>query len=441
MQTKRGFYSLALTGAIAVALLVSACSKQAGTTPASSDNAPKADAQQANAPKTDPKAPVTLTVWMGSWWDGYAQKIVEAYKKDHPNVTLKIELLPINGYLDKAISSSLGGNAPDVLDLDVTMLPAMASKGLLETWDDYVKDLERKDFQDAPWNASIINGKMYGLPNRGESSVFFYNKTMFDAAGVPYPKEDWTQEDMLEIAKKLTIPGKQYGVGIAASISDPSNVFSSFSPVLWSFGGDFLSKDNTEAIINKPEGVKAIQFWSELYTKYKVVPEGSVNFALTKDVQPLFLNNQVAMLPNSSSMVLLLNQHPEVKWGMVYEPNKFGRAGGWSFTIPKSAKNKEAAREFALWYVKPENMGQFNSVFPSRKSATTVAPWNSKEMQYLLSAAPYQKTMPNTPAWTDMQTVIITELQKVLTGNKTPQQAADDMAKQMNDLLKKQNSK
>jgi multiple sugar transport system substrate-binding protein len=414
-----------------VMLTVSSCSNDAAT--GGSTNASAVDTKK----QADPNAPATVTVWMGSWWADYTQKIIDAYKKEHPNVTLKIELLPINGYLDKAISSSLGGNPPDVLDLDASMLPAIASKDLLDPLDDYAKELDRKDFQDAPWNSSIIKGKMYGLPNRGESSVFFYNKTMFDEAGVPYPKDDWTYDDMLTIAKKITVSGKKYGVGIAASNSDPSNVFSSFSPVLWGFGGDFLNKDNTAAAMNTPESVKAIQYWTELYTKQKVVPEGSVNFALTKDVQPMFINNQVAMIPGSSSMIFLLNKHPEVKWGMVYEPNKFGRAGAWSFTIPKAAKNKAAAKDFIMWYLKPENMGKFNSVFPSRKSATNVEPWNSKEMQYLLTASPYQKSMPAVASWTEMQTVIINELQKVLTGAKNPQQAADDMAKQMNDLLKK----
>lgn len=429
-KTKR-FSRLSMGLLAGVMLVVGGCSS-------SSNNGAATPPAAENPGATKAQGPVTLTVWMGSWWVDKVPQIVEAYKKDHPNVTLKIETLPINGYLDKAISSELGGNSPDVLDLDITMLPALAGKDMLETWDDYIKDLDVTDFHAGAWNGSKIKGKMYGLPNRGESSVFFYNKTMFDEAAVPYPTENWTQQDMLEMAKKITVSGKKYGVGIAAANSDPSNVFSSFAPVVWSFGGDFLNKDNTASAINTPEAVKAITFWTELYTKYKVVPEGSINFALTKDVMPMFLNNQVAMMPNSSSMVDTLKKNPQVKWGMVLEPNKFGRTGGWSFTIPKSAKNKEAAREFVLWYMKPENMGKLNVVFPSRKSATTVPPWSDPEMQFLLSAAPYQKAMPAVPAWTEMQAGIITELQKVLTSAKTPQQAADEMAKQMNELLKKQ---
>ncbi len=430
MRSRKWFNRLGITILTGMMLVASGC----GSSPVN-----QTDPGTANTSSPSSKDNPTVTVWMGSWWQDQVPKIVEAYKKDHPNVNLKIETMPINGYLDKAISTELGGNSPDVLAIDTLFLAAMAGKEMLEPWDDYVKDLDPHDFTKAIWDASFMNGKMYGLPYRGESNVFFYNKTLFDEAGVPYPKEDWTQEDMLEIAKKLTIPGKQYGVGIAAATSDPANVMTSFAPVLWSFNGDFFNKDNTEAAINNPEGVKAIQFWTELYTKYKVVPEGSTNFALTKDVQPLFVSNKVAMMPGSTSMLKLVQQHPEMNWGMQYAPDKFGRAGGWIWTIPKSAKNKEAGREFALWFVQPENLGALSSVtFPVRKSATNMAPWDSQDMQFLQSASQYQRSLPIVQNWSEMQAGIINELQKVLTGGKSPQDAADTMAKQMNELLKKQ---
>ena len=72
-------------------------------------------------------------------------------------------------------------------------------------------------------------------------------------SGVTYPEEGWTYDDMLEIAKKLTIPGEQYGVGIAASNADPSNVFMTLSPIVWSYGADFLNEDQTECTLNTPE--------------------------------------------------------------------------------------------------------------------------------------------------------------------------------------------
>jgi len=427
-QTKK--WALVMLGLlVSVAMVVSGCS---GNKEGTASSTPPTESD-----KTATSAPVTLTVRVGSWWEEKAPQIIEAYKQERPNVTLQIETLPINGYLDKALADVLGGNSPDVLDLDLWMLPALAGHDMLETWDDHIEGLDIDDFLPAVWDSSKIDGKLYGVPTRAESNVFYYNKTMFDEANVAYPSEDWTWEDMLEMAGKITVPGEKYGLGIAVSLSDEANVTASFAPILWSFGGDFLNQDNTEAAINSPEAVKAITFFAELYTKEKVVPEGSLNFALTKDVQPMFLNNQVAMFPTGSNILTTLKENPQVQWGMVYGPNKSGKGTGWSFTIPTSAKHKEEAREFVLWYMKPENMGKFNPRSPARKSAYNMPPWDTEEVQYILSAAPYQRMTPPVAAWPEMQTVVVTELQKVLSGIKTPQEGADDMAKQMNELLKK----
>jgi multiple sugar transport system substrate-binding protein len=384
-----------------------------------------------------PSGPVTVTVWVGSWYKDQIPVIVEAYKKVNPNRILQIEPLPINGYLDKAIAATLGGNPPDLLDLDAMMIVPMAGRNLLQPWDDYIKDIDVKDFAAGIWDAGIWNGKQYALPNRSATAVYFYNKTMFDKAGLAYPKDGWTYQDMLEMAKKLTIPGKQYGVGIAASQSDPANVMTSFAPVLWAFGGDFMDKGYTKCTLDELNAIKAITFWTELYTKHKVVPEGSINYSITKDVVPMFISNKVAMFPGTSAQFDMLKNAPDLKWGVVVGPDKWNRGGGWAFTIPSTAKNPNEAREFALWFVKPEVLSVLAVRQPARKSATNVPPWNTEEYKPIFDAAPWSRLTPPIPEWNDMQNVIITELQKILQGSKTPEQGAKDMTAQLNKLLKK----
>jgi multiple sugar transport system substrate-binding protein len=384
-----------------------------------------------------PAAPVTLTVWVGSWYKDQIPLIVESYKKDRPNVVLQIEPLAINGYMEKAVAATIGGNPPDIVDLDAVMISSMAGKNLLQPWDDYIKDLDVKDFASGIWSAGLLNGKVYALANRNASTVYFYNKTMFDKAGLPYPKDDWTYDDMLEIARKLTIPGQQYGASIAASLSDPANVMSSFAPVLWGMGGDFLDPTNTKAVLDQPNSVKAIKYWTELYTKHKVVPEGSINYSFTKDVVPMFAANKVALFPGSSAQFAMLKDFKDLKWGVVTCPQKWNRGGGWSFTIPTGAKQPAAARDFALWFVKPENLGRLAIREPARKSATNVAPWNTEEFKPVFAASSFSRLTPIIPQWTDMQTMIITELQKILQGSKSPEQGAADMNAQANALLKK----
>ena len=384
-----------------------------------------------------PAGPTTVTVWIGSWWSDQIPVIVEAYKKVNPNVILEIEPVPINGYLDKAVAATLGGNPPDMLALDAMMIVPMAGKNLLQPWDNYIKDLDKSDFAAGIWNAGVWNGRQYALPYRGATAVYFYNKTMFDKAGLDYPEQGWTYQDMLEIAKKLTIPGEQYGVGIAAALSDPANVMSSFAPVLWAFGGDFMDEGFTKSTLDTPEAIQGIKFWTELYTKHKVVPEGSLNYAITKDVVPMFANNKVALFPGTSAQFSMLQKAEGLKWGVVVGPDGWNRGGGWAFGIPTGSAHPDEAREFALWFVQPEVLGSLTIRQPARKSATNVPPWNTEEFKPVFDASPWSKLAPAIPEWNDMQNMIITELQKILQGSKTPEQGAKDMAAQANNLIGK----
>ena len=172
----------------------------------------------------------------------------------------------------------------------------------------------------------------------------YYNKTMFDEAGVPYPEAGWTYDDMLEIAKKLTIPGEQYGVGIGASNADPSNVFLTLSPVIWSYGGDYLNEDQTECTLNTPEAIEGIRYWTGLYTTEKVAPEGAVNYAMTKDIMPLFIENKVAlMMGGDQNAVEFDTNYPDLNYGYCVPPKAPSGSGGWLFTVPVTAKNSPGA--------------------------------------------------------------------------------------------------
>ena len=266
----------AVVFASAVILGLTACNSGAGTVTEGETVQMNSEQDEGESSEEEMQK---VTIWMGSWWEDQIPTIVEAYKEVKPNVELIIEALPVNGYVDKAVTTILGGGGPDILAVDVTQMGTLVDKNLLAPWDDQIQDMDLSDF------ASVIEGcrfdnVYYGLPYRTSASIMLYNKTMFDAAGVPYPEEGWTYEDMLEIARQLTIPGEQYGLGIAVSNSDPSNVFTCLTPIVWAFGGDFLNEDQTVCVLNTPEAIEAIRFFSELYTVEKVVPEGSLNYKM-----------------------------------------------------------------------------------------------------------------------------------------------------------------
>jgi multiple sugar transport system substrate-binding protein len=378
-----------------------------------------------------------LSLWFGNWWEEKSPGIKTDFEAAYPQYTLKIENLPIAGYFDNAAVAILAGSPPDILDIDVTQISSFASRNLLTDITQSVGGkLNADDFLSASWSSSHFEEKMYGMPSRASGGVYYYNKTMFDEAGVPYPTDSWNYSDFLAVAQKITVPGQKYGAGIAADPSDPSNVFSSFAPVLWAHKGDFLSADGKKCIINSPEGIQAITFWTELYTKYHVVPDGSVNFTTARDLLPLFDQNKVALLIYGVTGIEVFSKNPSLKWGLVQGPAGANRAGGWTLTIPVSAAHPEGAVDFLLWYARPEVQSKHSCIEPSNKAAWDLGPpWNGPDQKQFMTAANNGKTLPTVGAWGEASKVVITELQNVLQGSKTPQQGANDIVAQIDPLL------
>ena len=370
----------------------------------------------------------SITIWVGSWWEPQIPIAQELWAKDYPDVTLNIQALPVNGYLDKFTAAALGGSPPDIVDIDTTWVSTVAAQGLLQPLDDLVPQLPVADIAPAVWNASQFKGVQYAVPNRSGPGIYYYNKTAFDKAGVPYPTNDWNYDDLLAMVQKLNIPGEQYGIGIPADISDPSNVTTMFAPILWAMGGDFLTADGTAPAINNAEGVKAITYWSDLYLKYKVAPEGTPNFTTTRDIQPLFEANKIALIAQGSNAFDAFKKNPDLKWGMALMPGGISRGGGWTMGVPEGAANPEGAKQFILWLSQPEIMAKVMNRTPSNLKAQALPPWNDPEKAIFSEAEAGARSAPSVAGWFQMQEATIVELQKILVGQSTPQQAADAAA-------------
>ncbi|MFA6508192.1 MAG: sugar ABC transporter substrate-binding protein [Treponemataceae bacterium] len=385
------------------------------------------------------KAPQEIVVWMGSWWSEKAPLITKEFEAKYPQYKLKIDALPINGYVDNATAAILAGNPPDVLDIDITQVASFAGKNLLtDITADVGSKLKASDFIKTCWDYSQFKGKQYGMPNRGTGVVFYYNKTMFDDAKVAYPKDGWSYDDLLEMAKKITVPGQKYGVGISADLSDPNNVWTSFSPVLWWLGGDIMNADATKCLMDQPQAIKAIAWWTDLYLKHKVVPEGSLGYTISRDVVPLLSANKVAMLPFGVSGADTFKKVAGLQWALVQAPGGFNRGGGWTYTLPVSAKNKKGAIDYMLWFANPDVQSRLCATEPSMIAAWGLAaPWNTPVYQEMLKAAKTGKALPNTSKWGEASPLMIKELQKVLMGQKTPEQAGKDMVALVDPILAK----
>lgn len=232
---------------------------------------------------------ITLSyMYWGSPLEKKAQEdMLKAFEKAHPGIKVKAIYVPSN--YDEKISAMLaGGNPPHVAQLGEGLAFEWAEKG-------EVMDILPLIKQDPDPSVQIENRlpmtwywydggkKTFGTNLAVEVMLLWYNKELFDKAGVPYPPanpEEWTWKKFLDTAIKLTVdrsgkhpnePGfdpkhiKTYGVVFG-------RWWGHFLPFIWSNGGDICDEEGKIPLINRPEAVEALQALGDLVNKYHVAP-------------------------------------------------------------------------------------------------------------------------------------------------------------------------
>jgi len=382
-------------------------------------------------------APTTIQWWMGWWWETQAPVVVQAFEKEHPDIRVRFETIPREGYRDKLITSILGGLAPDIAGVSWDMLGSLAEEDLLFLWDEHAKRFDMNDFYAGALEAVRHKGSIVAIPHRQTlSSAVYYNRGMLDAAGLSYPTKDWTFEDLRAYAKKLTAP-PQYGYGLAAGTKELNHPMERINLKIAANGGTLFNQEMTRTLINEKAGINAVQYWVDLYVADKSVPPGSI-FSTNHDAAQLFGAGRIAMWHGSEAMWDFLPKYAteEVvkRTANVASPERQAFLSGWALIVPKTAKNTAQAVEFTSWFIK--NLGELTIRPPATKSANRNAKWSTDPRRSIwIEAMEWARPEIVTPAWEEISGIIVREFQDALLEKKTVKAAVDVAAKEVNAVL------
>ncbi len=197
------------------------------------------------------------------------EEAIAKFREKYPEARIKIENYPYGQYWEKLLTMLTAGMSPDVIFLESTRLSVFVEKGGLLPLNDYMKkgELKESDFDPKVVAAYKKDGNLYGLPNDIAIYAMFYNKNLFDRAGISYPDADWTWDDFLAKAQtitKLSDKDKIYGFAIG------------WTPILWVLqaGGDLFENNMnpSKSIINSPNSIKGFHYVLDLMYKHKVAP-------------------------------------------------------------------------------------------------------------------------------------------------------------------------
>jgi multiple sugar transport system substrate-binding protein len=445
-------------------VLIAACAPTAATTPA----APVKETvvvQQTVAVKetvvvnqeiTATPAPekVAGTVRVGSWDSGDGLKplndAIAKFETKFPTVKVQLESVP-QGYGDKLLTQFAAGTAPDVFQVGDGDAAKFASQGVLEPLDPYItgdNPLDMSVFFPAVADIGKVDGKTFLLTKDYSPLVLFYNKKLFDEAGVAYPTDKWTWDDFLAAAQKLTktdAKGQitQWGVQLPDGWGDWIWL-RGILPIIYQGGGDIVTADGkATGAMNSEATIAAVQWYVDLFTKHKVAPTKDDVAAFQGT--DLFQTGKVAMLWTGRWPISTYEADSSLNFSTAQLPQ--GKARGnsicWAgFAMYAKSQNKDAAWAFLKFITAEEGAQEFakyafTAVKPiAELQGLATDPYNAnivKDLEFIkpLPEVQYAKYAECGDKY------FVQELETVFLKNVTVKDALDLAAKEADECLAK----
>ena len=270
-------------------------------------------------------AELTFTYWGSPFEREAIEKMVQAFNDAHPDIRVRAQHIP-DGYEEKISTMLAGGTPPDVAYLGEGQAFPWALEGVIEDLTPhFMSDPEASNrLQVAYYNYE--GDKTIGTNTAAETIILYYNKELFDAAGLGYPpskaSEAWTWDEFVEAAKRLT--RDRNGNDATSPDFDPDNVetygvsfpqwWGGYLPLIYSNGGSLASEDGTELLLNQPEAVEVLQNIQDLIYVHHVAPTPAQTEALpSADI--MMQSGKVAMSIDGHWKVLDYSQLG-FDWGM-----------------------------------------------------------------------------------------------------------------------------
>jgi multiple sugar transport system substrate-binding protein len=441
---KKNVVSLAISMVTAGSLLLTGCSSQ-------STSAGNKDSKTEKAPKT---VELKLGYYASQLTAGPMGDLVNKFEAKHPNIKITTETAAYGPFFQKLDTEIAAGNAPDIWLSDGVLVPKYAENGATKDLTSFInKDLKKNDYY-AIDNNKDANGKYWGVPEGIQDAVIYYNKDMFDKAGVKYPDGNWTWDDLLKTAEQLTVDAKgkkptdsgfnsknvkQYGLTWASHSEG-------WFPLLKSYGGGMLDASLKKSILNSPKDKSALQLFADGMKKGAIIdPAERSSF---QSPHAVFPGKSAAMAIGLYTRQLAYNDA-----GVNYDiaPLPKGPAGRFTSVIANSwvvnskADNAktQAAEEFIKFWMQEDTqkaVGSMGEALPAMKSVLNSSAFlnNGKQpanKQVYVDSLENGVSLDVNGDWSEYTAKVVDNLNNAFNGQATVQDALKQADQQVQTVL------
>lgn len=388
------------------------------------------------------ETPVTINFWhhysaQSAENETLMNDLIPKFESENPGIKVNAVSHEWAELHDKILVSASSQSLPDVARLDIAWLPEFEQMGVLVALDQEMPDFAEVAgaLLDSALSTANIGGSYYALPLNTNSKILFYNTAMLEAAGVEVPT---TMDEWVEAVRKLS--GANANGQQIWGWNEPALSGWNICPFIWSFGGSLTNEEQTVATgyINSPETVKAVETFAMLAQEGALTGFNSGDIPMTDGFGT---GRYAMMLEGPWKTAELAGAYPDVAYGTAYMPAGEGGSisvlGGEDIAMFNTA-NREAAWKFMQFMTgeyAETAMAKCGQI-PVNKAALESDTVKNADYAPFIQAIETAKARPTVAAWSEMDNELTNAMTAVVNGEKTAQEAMDELAVVFDELLK-----
>ena len=388
------------------------------------------------------ETPVTINFWhhysaQSAENETLMNDLIPRFESENPGIKVNAVSHEWAELHDKILVSASSQSLPDVARLDIAWLPEFQQMGVLVALDQEMPDFSEVagTLLDSALSTANIGGSYYALPLNTNSKILFYNTAMLEAAGVEVPT---TMDEWVEAVRKLS--GTNANGQQIWGWNEPALSGWNICPFIWSFGGSLTNEEQTVATgyINSPETVKAVETFAMLVQEGALTGFNSGDIPMTDGFGT---GRYAMMLEGPWKTAELAGAYPDVAYGTAYMPAGEGGSisvlGGEDIAMFNTA-NREAAWKFMQFMTgeyAETAMAKCGQI-PVNKAALESDTVKNADYAPFIQAIETAKARPTVAAWSEMDNELTNAMTAVVNGEKTAQEAMDELAVVFDELLK-----
>lgn len=330
----------------------------------------------------------------------YWEQLIKDFEAKNPDIKVNLEVQGWEQIPDVVTKKIQNDEAPDILELDAAG-PAFGAEDLLYPAKDLVSEKTLADIEPKFLASSKINGTEWGLPTVASTRALFYNKALFEQAGIAAPPKTWTE--LLDAAQKITDLGLAATAGYGMPLgSEEAQAETS----IFAYGAGGSWEKDGKITVDTPEATEALNFMKSMIDAGVTQADpGSTDRAKVIDQ---FMQGKLGMIQGLPPIVGQIKKDAaDLQWGIAPSPTKSGEpatlgVADYFVGFDNGEDKQDKIKKFLDFFYQQDNYVKFNNnegFIPATKSGAEAAASNP-DLKTFLDSLPDAKFYPiSNPAW------------------------------------------